>query len=340
MMPTVSICVPTFNRANVLEQSLEKLAASILLHTAGNEIEVCISNNASSDNTALVIDSFKAVFKHFRVTKLPVNRGFSGNLKSVVQLASCNRIVVFGDDDFVLDDTIPLLLKHSREPQLLTVFNTGKGERFLVGKLTTVSEQYLESQECILSELGVTHLTSIANFMVERQAFLERLQLVDERTAYPHTIALLDIARLSGAKFVNKPLLRTEGGHRDWTIWQPVLTSIDLARILMEGPLRYSTSLQLKRQCNWTTLRSLPRAILLKRNGNITSRQGNPYKSLTLKNISQIYSSSIKSKVFAIVVFAVFSITPMWLAKKMLFRLSSSNEFPQQDTKTVTSLDD
>jgi len=313
---------------------------SISTHAADNEIEVCISNNASSDDTAHVIDGFKTIFKNFRVTTLPVNSGFSANLKSVVELASCSRIVVFGDDDFVLDDTISLLLKHSREPQLLTVFNTAKGERFMTGKLAKVSEHDLESAEFILSELGIYQLSSIANFMVERQAFLERLHAVDEKSAYPHTIALLDIARLFRAKFVNRPLLSSEGDHRDWTIWQPVLTSIDLARILMEGPLRYSTSVQLKRQCNWTTLRSLPRAILLKRNGNITSQEDNPYKSVTLKNISQIYSCLIQSKILAIAVYVVFSITPMQLAKKMLFILSNSNEFPPHNSRIITSLDD
>lgn len=340
MKPSVSICIPTFNRANLLTQSLEKLAMSISLHNAQDEIEVCISNNASSDNTALVINSFKNVFKNFRMTTLTANSGFSGNLKSVVQLASCSRIVVFGDDDFVLDDTISLLLKHSSEAQILTVFNTANGERFLKGKFAKVSEQDLKSAECILLELGIYQLSSIANFMVERQVFLERLQLLDERSAYPHTIALLDIARLSGAKFVNKPLLSSEGSHRDWSIWQPVLTSIDLARILMEGPLRYSTSRQLIHQCNWTTMRSLPRAILLKRNGNITSRKKNPYRALTVENISQIYSCSIQAKVLAIIVFAVFSIAPMWLAKKMLFRLSKSIEFPPPNSTTITSLDD
>lgn len=339
MKPRISICIPTFNRASLLAQSLQRLADSIAEHGVAESVEVCVSDNASEDDTALVITNLKSLFKNFHSTRLPFNTGFCGNLKSVVQLASCDRLVVFGDDDFVHDDTIRLLLKYCEEPQQLTVFNTGKGERFALGRLALVDEIMLKSAECILSDLGVYQLSSIANFMVSRLSLLERLYMLDARSAYPHTIALLDIARVSGAKFVNRSLLISDGDNRDWTILQPVLTSIDLARVLMEGPFSGPLSRSLKLSCSWTLLRSLPRAILLARNGNIKNQYDNPYRAVTHANVRQIYSSTFVTQLLAVSIFAIFSLSPMSLAKRLLFRISSSDKFPRPGHRKATSLD-
>lgn len=339
MKPRVSICIPTFNRASLLSQSLQRLADLIAEHGVAEFVEVCVSDNASADDTALVISDFKNLFTNFRSTRLPVNTGFCGNLKSAIQLASCDRLVVFGDDDFILADTISLLLKYCDEPQQLTVFNTAKGERFSLGRLALVDEIVLKSAECILSDLGVYQLSSIANFMVSRLSFLERLHMLDARSAYPHTIALLDIARVSGAKFVNRALLISEGHARDWTILQPVLTSIDMARVLMEGPFQHPISLRLKLSCNWTLLRSLPRAILLVRNGNIGNQRDNPYRAVTFTNVSQIYSSTFVTRLLAVGIFAIFSLSPMSLAKSLLLRISRSDTFPPPGHRRATSLD-
>jgi abequosyltransferase len=51
--PKISICIPTYNRARLLEEAIK----SILSQTTdiSSEIEICVSDNCSTDNTELVI---------------------------------------------------------------------------------------------------------------------------------------------------------------------------------------------------------------------------------------------------------------------------------------------
>lgn len=51
--PLLSLCIPTYNRANVLRQMLEHLV-SLKTFSESDDIEVVISDNASSDDTEIV----------------------------------------------------------------------------------------------------------------------------------------------------------------------------------------------------------------------------------------------------------------------------------------------
>ena len=51
--PVISICIPTFNRCNCLRKLMEKLVQLKNMH--GPKLEICISNNHSTDDTAIVI---------------------------------------------------------------------------------------------------------------------------------------------------------------------------------------------------------------------------------------------------------------------------------------------
>jgi len=52
--PLVSIIIPTYNRANYLEKAIE----SVLKQTYEN-IEIIVSDNASTDNTMEVMQKYK-----------------------------------------------------------------------------------------------------------------------------------------------------------------------------------------------------------------------------------------------------------------------------------------
>lgn len=50
MTPLLSICIPTYNRKDILSQSLERLA-SLPVFTESKDLEIVISDNASTDGT-------------------------------------------------------------------------------------------------------------------------------------------------------------------------------------------------------------------------------------------------------------------------------------------------
>ena len=55
--PSLSICIPTYNRADILKKALESICSDPAFLTT-KEIEVVISDNASTDRTRLVSQYF------------------------------------------------------------------------------------------------------------------------------------------------------------------------------------------------------------------------------------------------------------------------------------------
>jgi len=98
----LSICIPTYNRKGKLQRLLGNLASE----ASGfeDEIELCISDNCSTDGTREYLETvvakgqFSAKF-NFNSR----NEGFDRNLLCAVYLATGKFIWFFGDDDLILE---------------------------------------------------------------------------------------------------------------------------------------------------------------------------------------------------------------------------------------------
>ncbi len=99
----ISICIPTYNRANSLINCLESLALN--KNTSLIDFEVCISDNFSNDNTESVVNSFKNKLPIIYY-KSPSNAGRVKNYLNVVNIATGEFIWLIGDDDLLLKNAI------------------------------------------------------------------------------------------------------------------------------------------------------------------------------------------------------------------------------------------
>ena len=63
MKPLISICIPTYNRAEVLHKSIESYVGS---DDFDDEVEIVISDNASTDNTKEVGEYFSSIYKNIK----------------------------------------------------------------------------------------------------------------------------------------------------------------------------------------------------------------------------------------------------------------------------------
>lgn len=97
--PLLSLCIPTYNRAALLEPMLRSLCRQAAAF--GAEVEIVVSDNASDDGTADVVQTASAVapIRYFRNDE---NVG-SRNFLLAVERASGEYAWVIGDDDLVLD---------------------------------------------------------------------------------------------------------------------------------------------------------------------------------------------------------------------------------------------
>lgn len=94
----LSICIPTYNRANKIGKLLDSIAAQA---DHGFAVEIVISDNASTDSTAELVADYQARGLNIIYDRLPENRGFDRNLLNVVGLATGDFCWLYGSDDFI-----------------------------------------------------------------------------------------------------------------------------------------------------------------------------------------------------------------------------------------------
>lgn len=94
----LSICIPTYNRADYLPELLDSIAAQ-----TGHrcEVEVVISDNASTDATPEVIERYRGRIASLRYHRASENRGPDRNFLKVVELATGDWCWLMGSDDVI-----------------------------------------------------------------------------------------------------------------------------------------------------------------------------------------------------------------------------------------------
>ena len=106
MSTTLSICIPTYNRAAHLVNCLESIRSATA--RSGMPVQVCVSDNCSTDDTAQVV---AAAQQGMAITyyRNPVNTGRPRNYLNVVGLAEGEFVWLIGDDDLVMPEALEAL---------------------------------------------------------------------------------------------------------------------------------------------------------------------------------------------------------------------------------------
>jgi glycosyl transferase family 2 len=97
--PLVTICIPTYNRPDMLRHSLRSVLEQSYRH-----LEVIVSDNASDTDTAAVVDSFGD--DRVRIDRLAANIGLHGNMTRCLHLGTGKYRAVLHDDDVMLPGNV------------------------------------------------------------------------------------------------------------------------------------------------------------------------------------------------------------------------------------------
>lgn len=102
----LSICIPTYNRADYLDQCL----AALVPQAEALGIKIFVSDNASSDSTAEIIARYQARYPHLTSLHQHANLGYDKNHKSVIGMADSEFTWLLGDDDIVMGGALEKVL--------------------------------------------------------------------------------------------------------------------------------------------------------------------------------------------------------------------------------------
>lgn len=104
--PLLGVCIPTFNRAELLRRCLQ----SVLPQIGPRAVEVVVIDNASTDHTPTVIQEFIASYPSLRSFRNHTNLGYSGNQAKCFEYAQGQYTAILCDDDLYRDDAIEVIL--------------------------------------------------------------------------------------------------------------------------------------------------------------------------------------------------------------------------------------
>ncbi|MDB5572494.1 MAG: hypothetical protein JWN93_3677 [Hyphomicrobiales bacterium] len=93
-MALVTIGVPVFNGADLIGECLESLSNQSL-----RDIEIVVSDNASTDGTREIVEDWAARDPRIRYIRQPVNLGLMGNFKAVFEAARSPYFIFRCHDD-------------------------------------------------------------------------------------------------------------------------------------------------------------------------------------------------------------------------------------------------
>lgn len=99
----ISFNIPTYNRAKYLKKNLEILTAQIIELHKEAEVEINISDNASTDETKQVSEACIADHPQLHISyhRNEKNLGPDGNFIAAMHLAKGEYSLLWGDDDFL-----------------------------------------------------------------------------------------------------------------------------------------------------------------------------------------------------------------------------------------------
>lgn len=323
----ISICIPTYNRANYLTRCCDKIVSEVNKLSLEKYIEICISDNHSVDSTEEF--SKKLICTNTNITikyhKQPFNTGFSKNLFNVANMSSGQYVFFCGDDDEIIDDVMLDIYNAALSSDKLIVFNS-----LPISPITTkdCSEMHgakyyrFQSTEQAIKCLGIFHMSFIGNFMVSRDGFLSNWQSAYEESAYPHLCTALSMAKKCQITFLDKKIVSVDDSQRSWRNNQPVYTAVDMARVysdcLGKDTVQKSTLFTIYMKL----VRSIPRAISYERSGIIIAQPQNPYFSLDLANLISCYRHSALAQTTAAILWFLSRITPKVILKYFVNKVS------------------
>jgi glycosyltransferase involved in cell wall biosynthesis len=94
--PLVSICIPTYDRELFLAQALDSVLGQM-----GDEVEIVISDNASTDGTQDMVRAYQAKHPEIAYYRNAANLGFDKNVLLAIERARGRYVWLLGSDDLL-----------------------------------------------------------------------------------------------------------------------------------------------------------------------------------------------------------------------------------------------
>jgi len=219
----LSICIPTYNRGPFIGELLDSILAQL---SYGCELEVIVSDNASTDQTEEVINSYRDRIANLVYYRAAENMGADRNFLKVVELASGDFCWLMGSDDKLEPGSVAEIEKHCRAHPEIAGLSLNRNaytyemdkrisERPVAGGVFA-GDELIEGAETIFSKLG-EYFGYLSGQVVRRDLWNEsvgRDNITDYFNAYVHIFIIGKMVQRRPAWFyVSKPCVGWRSGN-------------------------------------------------------------------------------------------------------------------------------
>ncbi|WP_419834073.1 glycosyltransferase family 2 protein [Endozoicomonas atrinae] len=217
----LSICIPTYNRLGYLTDLLD-----VLLPQINNmPVEVCVSDNASSDNTCNYLHNLTKKYSFLKYKSNKKNIGIDENMFSAISMGIGDYIYPLGDDDLLPSGTLSLILSEINSCADVIILNGWHTDPFHNPKTKHLPNKLLgkiikNPQDAFVN---LWDKMPFGSFLAKRECFNSKSfeEYFDTSHAYTGVVwdKLLDIYKNTGECMVVcmiEPTVYLRGGDKTW----------------------------------------------------------------------------------------------------------------------------
>lgn len=227
----LSICIPTYNRADKLNLSLSVILKQVNSHQ--DKIEVIVSNNASTDNTADVLTNLKAEYPFLKIYSNPINLGPNLNFFRLSdEYATGKYFWLIGDDDVVDSNAINFIISILENNQYLSFLGLNfrilskeeilnLPERKVYNHYEVIKMSSLINNQCRPENLLATFISCnivlLEKFKKYNKSKFSNNSWDNYESLFPHTHIITSIiSPIDDVIYIEEPLISVILHEKDW----------------------------------------------------------------------------------------------------------------------------
>jgi abequosyltransferase len=216
--PRLSICIATYNRADIIGQTLDSIIPQI-----GEDVEIVVADGASTDATPEVMRHYEERCPSLRYYRLPVKGGVDRDYCHAVSFATGEYCWLMTDDDMLKPGAINTVLFLIEQRYSLIILNAEIWDRTLTKRLKRkqllLEEDtfYQSSSRELLFIETLSYLSFIGAVVIDRALWNERIKEPYIGTEFIHVGIIFQKDLPHGAFAVAEPCIMIRSGNAQWS---------------------------------------------------------------------------------------------------------------------------
>jgi glycosyltransferase involved in cell wall biosynthesis len=233
----LSIGIPTYNGEATIREAIESVASQMT-----EEVEVVVCDNASTDNTAHIVEEYSQQHQNIKYFRNSKNIGGSQNMNMIMNRSRGKFVWALGDDDKIAPGGVAKILSIIRQNEEyafifsnLSIWNRDFSSCISQKFLALETDQIIENQDVFLKMLGANAAFTPCLIM-NRAIWLRIPNSVFDETGWITLYRIYVSLHSRKAYLVNFPYAIFRDGstrhHQDGMFFMQTLGLIDFYQIL------------------------------------------------------------------------------------------------------------